>query len=188
MHAVGYVIVTTRTMNFFLRVAVQMDAINAARLAVFAFDVVVPFVPPCQLVWVQNAWVRGGVLIIIGLLAALDPTLALLVALGYLETEIFFRTQAVKAAHRDDAVREYRALMRGTLVGDGVRTRRHDGGAGDLLPPKEPPQPFLTPESLRKAAEDNVVPGSDFFDGVRVAPGWASAQGYGDDDNLLPAI
>lgn len=162
-----------------------MDAINAARLTVFAFDVVVPFVPPCQLAWVQNAWVRGGVLIIIGLLAALDPTLALLVALGYLETEIFFRTQAVKAAHRDDAVREYRSLMRGTLVGDGVSAaRRNDGG----LPPKEPPQPFLTPESLRKAAEDNVVPGSNFFDGVRVAPGWASAQGYGDDDNLLPAL
>lgn len=157
----------------------SMDAINAARLAVFAYDVVVPFVPPCQLSWVQNPWARAALLVAIGLLAAMDPTLALLVALGYLETEIFYRTHAVKAAHRDSAVSEYRSLMRGTLVGTPSSNANNR--------PKEPPQPFLTPESLRKAAEDNVVPGSDFFDGVRVAPGWYSAQGYGDDDKLLPA-
>ena len=156
-----------------------MDAVGAARVLVFAYAVVVPFVPPCQLSWVTNPWARAAVLVSVCVLASQDLPLALLVALGYLETEVVVRARDVQSAARRAAIREYRPAL---ATVDGSVLRR----SGDL-PPKDPPVPFLTEANLRKAAEDDAVPGTDLFDGLRVGKGWTSAQGYGDDDELLPA-
>ena len=160
-----------------------MNAVNAARVVVFAYAVVIPFVPPCQLSWALDPWARGAVLLAVCLLASLDLPLALLVALGYLETEIIVRARGVTNAARAAAVREYRPSLENAARTEGNVLLR----SGDILPPKEAPQPFLTETNLRKAAEDDVVPGTDLFDGIRVGKGWYSAQGFGDDDNLLPA-
>lgn len=158
-----------------------MDAVSAARVVVFAFVVVVPFVPPCQLSWVSDPWARGAVLVAVCLLASLDLPLALLVALGYLEAEIVVRARGVTDAAKTAAIHEYRKTAMVNVDGDVLRR------PGDL-PPKDAPVPFLTETNLRKAAEDDVVPGTDLFDGLRVGKGWYSAQGYGDDDKLLPAL
>ena len=158
-----------------------MDPINAARVLVFAYDVVVPFVNARSLSWIAHPVARAALLVSIALLAVLDMPLALLVALGYLETEIFHRTAATRAyadGRRDrESEGEYRRLMRGTLVGRPT----------DEVAPKEAPLPFLSEDSLRKAAEDNVVPGASLFTGIRQGSRWSSAQGYGDADGILPA-
>jgi len=154
-----------------------LNAINAARVLVFAYDVVVPFANARRLSWIAHPVVRAALLVAIALLAVLDMPLALLVALGYLETEIFHRTATARATHQQEADK-YKQLMRGTLV--GVPTKG--------LASVEPPRPFLTEESLRKAAEDNVVPGSSLFTGIRRGDAWTSAQGLGDADGILPAV
>lgn len=155
-----------------------MDSINAARVIVFAYDVVVPFVNARRLAWVAHPIARSALLVAIALIAVLDIPLALLVALGYLETEIFHRIAATRAYVDASSERDYKQLMRGTLV--GVPT--------EDMAPKEPPRPFLTEESLRKAAEDNVVPGASLFTGIRQGSKWSSAQGLGDADGILPAL
>lgn len=150
-----------------------MDPVLAARVVVFAFVVVVAFVDRCRLAWVSDPFVRVGLLAAIGLLTALDMPLALLVALGYLMAEVFYRTYDVKrdaaraSAHR--CRQEFEQLRRGDGDGDG-----------DGVLPAAPPEPFLTEENLRAAAEGNVVPGARLGDGIRFGEGWMSPQGLGE--------
>lgn len=150
----------------------MVDPLLAARVIVFAFVVVVAFVDRCRLAWVIDPFARAAILIIIALLTCLDLPLALLVAVGYLQAEIHYRTFDVQRdAARSEAHRcrqEFDQLRRGMQSKD------------DEVLPAAPSVPFLTEDNLRAAAEGNLVPGTRQSDGIRFGEGWLSAQGVGD--------
>ena len=156
-----------------------MNPIPAARVIVFAFIVVVAFVDRRRLVWVADPYARLAILSTIGLLTALDLPLALLVSVGYLLAEVFYRTHDVKR----DALRAasfHRCQDEFDELRYGRRRRGSDDGTGEKMWPAAPSVPFLTEENLRAAAEDNVVPGARLSDGIRFGQGWLSPQGLGE--------
>lgn len=149
-----------------------MDSIKAARVLVFAYIIVLPFVDRRKLAFVQDPFVKVAALVAIGLLTALDVPLALLTAVAYLLTEVFRRTHEVK----EDALARTRHACRAEFERAWKGPQKECDAA--------PAVPFLTPAQLEEAGS-NLVPGAQYFEGIRYGKDWASPQGLG--DTLLPA-